>query len=119
VRAYRSSDGSYSPYSNVAYTTTQSCQVLAPTNLTATASGLTQVTLTWSDNAPDESSYSIERSTNGKTGWKVIASVGPDTTTYTASGLIRGTTYFFRVRAYRASSRTYSAYSNIASAVPR
>ena len=46
-----------------------------------------------------------------------VASVGPAATTYRATGLARGTTYYFRVRAYNSAGN--SNYSDTASATTK
>jgi hypothetical protein len=114
VRAYRSSDTSFSGYSNVASATTW---MNAPSNLSATAVSPTQIDLVWSDNSPDETNFRVERSPNGTSSWSEIATVTANTTKYTNTGLVENSTYYYRVRAYRASDTSYSAYSNTANSM--
>jgi predicted phage tail protein len=85
----------------------------APTNLTATAAGVRTIALNWTDNSAGESGFQIERSINGR-GFSQIATVGANVTSFSESGLRRGRTYSYRVRAYNSSG--YSAYTNIAGA---
>ena len=40
-----------------------------PINLSAASGGAATINLTWTDNAGDESGYTVERSSNGTTGW--------------------------------------------------
>ncbi len=87
-----------------------------PTDLTASATSLTAIHLAWTDNATDETSFSIERSPNGTDNWTEIATPAANTTSYDNTGLTCGTTYFYRVRSYRASGDHYSPYSNVADA---
>ena len=70
----------------------------APSNLNlATPSG-TQINLTWTDNANNESGFIIQRGTNGTT-FTTIATRPAGTTSFNDTGLIAGTQYFYRVRA--------------------
>lgn len=86
---------------------------VAPSALTATVNSKTKITLTWADNASNESRFMIERSTNGTT-FTQIGSVGANVKTYVSSGLSAKTLYYYRVRASNA--RGNSAYSNTVSA---
>jgi hypothetical protein len=104
IRAFNS--GGDSPYSATATATTD-----APSDLTARALSKSQVALTWRDNKTDESGFRIERSTDSVT-FVEVATVGPNSTSATVGHLRRGTTYFFRVRAFTAGTTT--AYSNVA-----
>jgi parallel beta-helix repeat protein len=114
VRAYRSGDGQYSSYSNVAHDTTDSCTApAAPSGLSAVAGSDSQINLNWTDNAGDETAYLVERSPNGSSDWAQIASLGANSTGYGNTGLACSTTYYYRVRAYRAGDGQYSAYSNV------
>lgn len=116
VHQYRSNDDIYSPYSGIV-TATQTCSPpTAPSSLTLEAISLTrQITLLWSDNAFNETSYVIERSTDGAIeNWTPIASLGADVTTYTDADNSSAcyTPYHFRIRAYRSTDGVYSEYSN-------
>ena len=85
----------------------------APTDLTATVASCSQINLGWTDNSGDETSFKIERSTDGSN-FSEIASVGANVTTYNNTGLTAGTTYYYRVRAYNGGG--YSGYTNTANA---
>jgi PKD repeat protein len=71
---------------------------LAPTNLAATAVSSSQINLSWTDNANDESGFVIEHPVG--TGWAQIAQVGANVTTYANTGLVATTTYQYRVKAF-------------------
>ena len=117
VRAYRTSDGVYSAYSNTAEATTNPCAVPAPSNLSAVSILQTQIDLSWIDNASDESAYQVERQLYGETNWVEMANLSANSTMLFGYDLSCGTYYSYRVRAYRASDGAYSAYSNTADAV--
>lgn len=85
----------------------------APTNLTANAVSTSQINLAWTDNANNETGFTIERSTNGSTFTQIIT-VGVNTTSFNNTGLAGSTTYFYRVRATNSGGN--SPYSNTASA---
>jgi hypothetical protein len=69
--------------------------------------------LAWTDNANNETGFSIERCTgNGCTNFAQIATVGANTTSYPNTGLDSKTWYRYRVRAFNGSGN--SGYSNIA-----
>ena len=85
----------------------------APTSLLATAISSSQIALSWTDNATNESGFQIQRSSNGVS-FTLIASIGANVTTYTDNGRTAATTYYYRVRAFN--SIGPSALSNVASA---
>ena len=99
--------GGFSTYSNEqsAITTLNS-----PTALTATTVSSSQINLTWTDNSASESGYKIEQSPVDNLHYTEIATVGPNVTSYSATGLTEGTKYYYRVRAYNAN--TISGYSS-------
>lgn len=87
----------------------------APSNLVASAVSSSQINLSWSDNANDETVYKVERATASTGPWTEIANaLAPNTISYSATGLSASTTYYFRVRA--GNSAGDSGYSNTANA---
>lgn len=85
-----------------------------PSGLTATALSASRVALAWTDNATDETSYTVQRSPGGANAWSAVATLSPDATSYTDTGLTSQTAYDYRVRATNAQGD--SAWSNITSA---
>jgi hypothetical protein len=111
VRAYYGSY--YSDYSNEVNVTT-STSLPPPSGLVAVPLSSTQINLAWTDNSSDETYFYIERKTGENGTYSVIANVGANVTTYTNSGLVQNTEYYYRVRTYGPSG--YSPYSNEVSA---
>ncbi|MBN2503293.1 MAG: fibronectin type III domain-containing protein, partial [Anaerolineales bacterium] len=84
----------------------------APTDLAATAASHTQVDLTWTDNASDETGFEIERSTTGSGGpFTLLDTAAVDATGYSDSGLTPETEYCYQVRAVNAYGS--SAYTSV------
>ena len=81
-----------------------------PTSLTATAVSSSQINLTWTDNSASETGYKIEQSPVDNLHYTQVGTVGPNGTSYSATGLSEGTKYYYRVRAYNAIAT--SAYSS-------
>ena len=86
----------------------------APSGLAATAQATNRIRLNWTDNASNETGFKIERKTGAGGTYAQIATVGANVTTFTNSGLLANTTYFYRVRATNSSGD--SAFSAEASA---
>ncbi len=72
---------------------------MAPSNLTATASSETSITLQWKDNADNEDGFRVERSLDSSS-WLSIANLGADREIFSNGALSPGTLYFYRVRAF-------------------
>ncbi|GLU51483.1 fibronectin type III domain-containing protein [Dyadobacter frigoris] len=106
----------YSPYSNIAETTTFDVPPIAPSSLTATMISSSQIDLGWKDNSANETTFEIERSTDGTT-FDKAGEVGPNITAYQSTGLLPATRYWYRVRAKN--SVNPSAYSDVANATTR
>jgi hypothetical protein len=85
----------------------------APTTLGLTVVSSSQINLAWTDNSGIETSYKVERSTDG-TNYTEIASSFADAVTFASTGLDPSTTYYYRVRAYNCFG--FSTYSNAPSA---
>ena len=105
--------------SNVDSATTGTTVPGAPTGLTATASGTTQINLSWSAPASTGGSaitgYKIEVSPNGTSSWtNLVANTGNANTTYAHTGLAGGTTRHYRVSAINANGT--GTASNVANA---
>ncbi len=81
----------------------------APTGLTATANGCSQVNLAWTDNAGNETGFKIEQKI-GTGSFIEVATAGENVQSLLVSGLTELTAYTYRVRAYN--SLYDSAYSN-------
>lgn len=82
-----------------------------PSSVKATALKGRKMSLTWTDTSSNESGFKIERSTDS-TNWSQIAIVGANSKSYSNSGLIAGTSYTYRVRAYNADGNSDYSTSN-------
>jgi subtilisin family serine protease len=107
VRAYHSLGNS--GYSNEANGTTLDTPQ-APTQLAVSSSTETQIQITWTDNASNETGFKIERKAASGGTYVEIQSVPADTTSHRDTGLASGTTYFYRLRAFNGLG--FSVYSN-------
>lgn len=70
-----------------------------PTNLTATPTSTTKISLTWSDNASCEKGYKIEKKI-GDGAFIEMSPLQPDSSSFTDTGLTPDTTYTYRIKAY-------------------
>jgi hypothetical protein len=116
-RVFASNGASNSGFSNIASATTQAggTAPATPTGLTPTVVSSSQINLAWTDNATNETGYTVERCAGTScTNFGQIASLPANTTSYQNTGLAASTTYRYRVRAFNGT--LVSGYSNIASA---
>ncbi|GAB3839980.1 carbohydrate-binding protein [Hymenobacter jeollabukensis] len=82
---------------NVAYIQSlRNAALPAPTALTATTSG-NRVTLSWTDNATDETGYEVQRSLDGVS-YAALTTVGTDASRFVDSCRSYATRYYYRVR---------------------
>ena len=107
VRAIGQSDNS--TYSNLVSVNTYS----APTNLIATVSNSSEITLSWTDQSTIETGFVIERAANGST-FGALDTVAADITTYTDAQITEGIDYQYRVYALVGSTNTDA--TNVATA---
>ncbi|MGW8316885.1 MAG: DUF4832 domain-containing protein [Bacteroidales bacterium] len=70
-----------------------------PAGLAATAESETEISLTWTDRSDNETGFEIMRAMGDHPVWEQAAITGPDTESYTDSGLTRGRVYHYMVRA--------------------
>ncbi|MGO9113898.1 MAG: fibronectin type III domain-containing protein [Thermoguttaceae bacterium] len=82
----------------------------APSNLAITGYSGSEVSLSWTNNANNESAFDIERSTDGTT-FTQIGTAGVDETSYVDTSVQPFTTYYYRVRASNIIG--YSTYTNV------
>jgi RHS repeat-associated protein len=83
----------------------------APTELSAVAVSSTEVNLSWRDNSANESNFLLERATAGGL-FSLLATLGPNVTSYPDSTAQPSTFYSYRIRA--ANTEGTSVYSNTA-----
>jgi titin len=106
--------GGNSGYTNEAAATTLVSPPLAPSNLTGTTAGQTQINLAWQDNSNNEDGFKIERKPNGGE-FTEIASMAANVKNYQDNGLSQDIEYVYRVRAFNAGGN--SGYSSEVTAI--
>lgn len=87
----------------------------APTGLAATAISSSEINLNWTDLAPNENNYRVERATsvNGPFA-EIVGTLPANSTSFSDTNLAAGTTYYYRVRVTEGNFN--SNYSSIVSA---
>ena len=70
---------------------------VAPTNFSVVDNSAFQVTLSWTDNANNETSYNVQRATDPSFTSPTSIQLPADSTTYTDSVPADGTTYYYRL----------------------
>ncbi|MBC8008910.1 MAG: fibronectin type III domain-containing protein [Burkholderiales bacterium] len=107
--------GGASAYSANATVTTPASEVATPppTNMAGTANSFSEITLTWTENATDETAVVVQRSPDGTTGWTTIATLAANAATYQEISLTASTTYHYRT--YVVAPGGDSLPSNVAS----
>jgi hypothetical protein len=107
-----------SAYSNVASATTSSSGTqapAAPSGLGAVPASAASVSLSWTNNATNQTGFHLDRATDAAFTQNLITQdlpATPDTFTDTASGLAPGRTFYYRLRAFNAAGD--SANSDVA-----
>ena len=102
-RVLATNSGGSSAPSTVVSATTPSGAPAAPTGLRAAALSPSSVSLDWGA-ATGATSYQVQRSPDGSTGWTTLGTVG--TAGYTDTGLTAATTYWYRVIAVNTSGNS-------------
>ena len=108
VRAYNAVG--YSGYSAIAYMTPMMAPPAAPTGLTATGAHNGQsVSLSWTDNASNESSYELQRCTGTSCGPTNFQALAANTASYTDSPTATSTLFGYAVCAVNAGGSSCSS----------
>jgi hypothetical protein len=102
-------DAGASAYTNVGTARTSWHRPAQPSDFTASyADGA--VSMSWVDNADNETSYVVERCEVGICfATEPIGDLAPNTTTFVDTNLLQGSSYFYRVRAFR--NTVWTGYS--------
>jgi FtsP/CotA-like multicopper oxidase with cupredoxin domain len=112
------SANSVSPTANVQVGAVQGTPT-APTNLTATLQSGPRVSLTWRDNATNETGFLVERSTDNGTTWTQVGTAparnNTGNVTYVDTTVTAGNNYLYRVAAVNGTG--LSAYATLVSPV--
>ncbi len=86
---------------------------LPPTGVAISSTTSNSLSLSWTDVASNETAYKIQRATAaGGPFVDVVSNLAPDTTAYTDSGLLSGTTYYYLVSAMNGSTIYPSAVTS-------
>ena len=88
---------------------------IPPTGLTATTGSSSTINLAWVNLAINEVGTRIERSVGTNTNYAFLTNAVANTTTFTDSGLVDGTRYYYRLKNFNAGG--FSTYSNEQSAI--
>ena len=86
----------------------------APSALAAEPLSTNEIALTWADNSPNETAFTVERRQAGLSEWAPVITLPADTTTHIDELLLSGTEYHYRVCASNANG--HSAHAILASA---
>jgi sugar lactone lactonase YvrE len=81
-----------------------------PINLTAKVASARKIILSWSDRSNNETGFKIKRKVDVQGTYEVIGTVDANVNTYTDTGVLENTPYYYTVWAYNDNGR--SAYSN-------
>lgn len=90
---------------------TESSAPVAPVSLSATAISKASISLKWTDNSTNEQGFNLYRSLSPSDGFIEIASLPANMNTYKNDSLLKGTNYYYKLRAYNQDG--YSAYTPV------
>jgi len=71
----------------------------APSALTLVSATANSITVSWTDNSTDETKFEVYSASSANGTYTLAGEVAANTTQFTHSGLLAGTTYYYKVRA--------------------
>ncbi|HEY5021256.1 MAG TPA: fibronectin type III domain-containing protein [Gemmatimonadaceae bacterium] len=120
IRSNTATDAS--PFTPAVSATTQATPPAAPSGLVASAVSSSRIDLTWVDGSNNETGFSVERAADnaGTPGpFTVLITLPANTTSYSNTGLLATTRYWYRVRATNsAGSSPYTANASATTLAP-
>ncbi|RYZ53306.1 MAG: hypothetical protein EOP49_07580, partial [Sphingobacteriales bacterium] len=90
---------------------------VAPTALLANGASTSTISVTWTDNADNETGYSLYRSADNNSNFVLFANLAANTTSYTDTALYANSVFYYKVLALNEGGS--SAYSNEDSAITK
>lgn len=96
--------------------TTEEEAPVSPSSFVATASSSSSISLSWTDNADNETGYVLERRASETDAYLSVADLAANTTSYEDEGLQYNTSYSYRLSAYNAIG--YSEYVEAIATTP-
>ncbi len=110
VYAFNAVGDSANPAGPLSVTTTSGTPPAAPSNLVVTNRTASSLTLTWTDNATNETGFTVQIATDKNFSQSVQTfNVGPDVTSYQFYPLAPNTKYYMQVAAFNAAGSSWSA----------
>jgi hypothetical protein len=118
VQSYRTTGTiAFSSYSAVLSSNPTGCPPPnAPSSLTLAGKSTSSIGMLWNESSGILNKYRLESRVAGAVTWTEIAQIHYYTNSYNHTGLVCGTSYEYRVRAYRSGYEFYSGYSNVLTA---
>ncbi len=106
-------------YGGVATATTDASSSVPaqPTSLLAVPLSSSSIGLTWQDNASDETSYRVKRSSNGAS-FSTLATLGINASAYVDTGLSASATWYYQVVAVNAIGDSTPSATSVATTLP-
>ncbi|RYF45185.1 MAG: T9SS type A sorting domain-containing protein, partial [Chitinophagaceae bacterium] len=78
----------------------------APSNLAATSLSYKSTRINWTDNSTTETGFEVYRSTARQSGYVIAGTAVANATSFTDTGLVAGTRYYYKVRAIGANGES-------------
>ncbi|GAA5214199.1 starch-binding protein [Corallincola platygyrae] len=84
-----------------------------PTNFSAQALSSTAISLSWTDNAEDETGYQLYRRLQPNDNWELLVDLAANSVSHVDSGLSAGTAYYYQLVANNAEGSSPAVFSSV------